>query len=149
MAIARWDPFRELETVSDRLNRLFGRTSLLGEASGESLATSDWSPAVDVAETPDEYVVKAELPAVRKEDVKVSVEGGVLRIAGEREQEKEEQSQRFHRVERVYGSFMRSFGLPDSVDEAKLNAEFKDGLLTVHLPKAKPSKPRSVDIKIS
>jgi HSP20 family protein len=149
MAITRWDPFRELESVSDRLNRVFGRTGLLSEQTGESLGVGDWSPAVDVSETAEEYLVKAEIPGVRKEDLKVSIEGGVLRIAGERKQEKEEKSKRYHRVERFYGSFLRQFGLPEAVDEAKLNAEFKDGLLSVHLPKTAPTKPRAVEVKIS
>lgn len=149
MAITRWDPFRELESVTDRLNRVFGRSVQLGDLPRDSLALSDWSPAVDVAETPEEYVVKAELPEVRKEDIKVTVDGGVLRLSGERSQEKEEKNKRFHRVERSYGSFARSFVLPDTVDEAKLQAEFKDGLLTVHLPKAAQPKPKTVDVKVS
>jgi HSP20 family protein len=149
MSITRWDPFRELETFNERLNRMFGRSSLLGQASGDVLANVDWSPAVDVVETPEEYLVKAELPDLRKEDVKVSVESGMLRIAGERKQEKEEKHKRFHRVERSYGSFVRTFGLPDNVDDKKLQAEFKDGLLTVHLHKISPSKPPAVEVKIT
>lgn len=149
MSITRWDPFRELESVSDRLNRMFGRSNLLGEATRETLAATDWSPAVDVAETPEEFLVKAELPEVRKEDVKVNIENGVLRIAGERKQEKEEKNKRFHRVERFHGSFMRSFTLPDTIDETKLAAEFKEGVLTVHLPKLPQSKPRTTEVKIS
>ena len=150
MSITRWDPFRELESVSDRLNRLFGRSTLLGDMTREALTVSDWSPAVDVAETAEEFVVKAELPEVRKEDVKVNIEDGVLRIAGERKQEKEDKSKRYHRIERFHGSFMRTFTLPDTIDEAKLRAEFKEGVLTVHLPKKSPQeKPRSVDVKIA
>lgn len=149
MAITRWDPFRELETMSDRLNRLFGRSSLLNDSERELLSNADWSPAVDVAETPEEFVLKAELPEVRKEDMKISVEGGVLRLSGERKQEKEDKTKRYHRIERFHGTFMRSFGLPDVVDETKVSAEFKDGLLTVRLPKSAPKKPSAVDVKIS
>ena len=149
MSITRWDPFRELESVSDRLNRMFGRSNLLGDITRETLASSDWSPAVDVAETAEEFLVKAELPEVRKEDIKVSIENGVLRIAGERKQEKEEKNKRYHRVERFHGSFTRSFTLPDSIEEAKLTADFKDGVLTVHLPKAPQSKPRTTEVKIT
>lgn len=149
MSITRWDPFRELESVSDRLNRMFGRSNLLGDMTRETLASSDWSPAVDVVETGEEFLVKAELPEVRKEDVKVSIENGVLRIAGERKQDKEEKNKRYHRIERFHGSFMRSFTLPDSVDDAKLAAEFKEGVLTVHLPKMAQSKPRTTEVKIT
>jgi HSP20 family protein len=128
---------------------MFGRSSLLGQMSGDALANVDWSPAVDVVETAEEYLVKAELPDLRKEDVKVTVEGGMLRISGERKQEKEEKSKRFHRVERSYGSFVRTFGLPDNVDDKKLQADFKDGLLTVHLRKTAPSKPQAVEVNIT
>jgi HSP20 family protein len=149
MAITRWDPFRELESMSDRLNRVFGRSSLLNDVERQSLANVDWSPSVDVAETAEEYVVKAELPEVRKEDVKINVEGGVLRITGERKQEKDEKNKRFHRIERFHGTFLRSFGLPDSIDESKVSAEFKDGLLTIRLPKSAPTKPRALEVKIA
>ncbi len=148
MAITRWDPFRELETVNDRLNRFFGR-GMLSDLPREAMALADWAPAVDVAETPEAFVVKAELPEMKKEDIKVSVDGGQLRISGERAQEKEEKHKRYHRVERSYGSFSRSFGLPQNIDEAKLTAEYKDGVLTVNLPKSTPSKPKSLEVKVA
>lgn len=147
MAITRWDPFRELETVNDRLNRFFGR-GMLSEFPREAMTLSDWAPAVDVAETSEAFIVKAELPDMKKEDIKVSVEDGTLRIFGERTREKEEKQKRYHRVERSYGSFSRSFGLPGNVDEAKLSAEYKDGMLTVNLPKAAPSKPKALEVKV-
>lgn len=148
MAITRWDPFRELEDMSGRLNRLFGRSELSRFPSTELLANSDWSPAVDIAETPEDYLIKAELPDVKKEEVKVTMEEGVLRISGERKHEKEEKGKKYHRVERSYGSFMRSFQMPNAVDAAKVTAEFKDGVLNVRLPKTERTTPPTVDVKI-
>lgn len=150
MSIVRWDPFRELEEVSERLNRVFGRSSLAtspGEKAG--FFSVDWAPSVDIAETAEAFEIKAELPDVRKEDVKVTVENGQLRIAGERKQEKEEKGKKFHRVERSYGSFLRTFALPENVDEAKLTAEYKDGLLHVRLPKSEAAKPKAIAVKVS
>lgn len=150
MSIVRWDPFRELEDVSTRLNRLFGQGPLArAEQASDTMAAFDWVPSVDIAETSEEFSVKAELPEVKKEDVKVTVESGVLRIEGERKKEKEEKGKRFHRVERSYGSFMRSFALPENVDEAKVLAEFKDGVLSVRLPKTDKARAKAVDVKIS
>ncbi|MCC6217575.1 MAG: Hsp20/alpha crystallin family protein [Polyangiaceae bacterium] len=148
MALAHWDPFRELEDMSERLNRVFGRSLARRGEGRDPIAAFDWAPTVDIAETAGEFQIKAELPEVKKEDVKVSVDAGVLRISGERKQEKEEKDKRWHRVERSYGSFLRSFALPDGVDEARVAAEFKDGILLVRLPKAENPKPKSVDIKI-
>lgn len=149
MSIVRWDPFRELEDMSTRLNRFFGQGLARGAEGRENIAAFDWSPSVDIAETPTEFQVKAELPEVKKEDVKVSVESGILRIAGERKQEKEEKDKKYHRVERSYGSFMRSFTLPENVDDTKVQAEFKDGLLMVHLPKSEKAKPKTQEVKIT
>ena len=115
MTLVRWDPFRELEDMSERLNRVFSRPTLRNTGK-ENLTVADWMPTVDISETESEYLIKAELPEVRKEDVKVTVENGVLTLQGERRQEKEEKGRRFHRVERSYGSFVRSFTLPESVD---------------------------------
>lgn len=149
MAITRWDPFRELETISDRLNRFFGRSNLLGDFTRESLAATDWAPSVDVAESAEEYTIKAELPAVRKEDVKVTIENHVLTVSGERKHEKDEKTKKVHRVERFQGSFMRSFVLPENVDESKLTADYKDGLLTLHIPKTAAPKEKALEVKVS
>src|SRR4030095_10735521 len=108
MTLVRWDPFRELEDMSDRLNRMFARPALRSSGK-ETMTVADWSPTVDISETDGEYLIKAELPEVKKEDVKVTVENGVLTLQGERRQEKEGTGRRFHRVERSYGSFVRSF----------------------------------------
>ncbi len=148
MTVVRWDPFRELEDMSERLNRVFSRPAL--RTSGkENLTVADWMPTVDISETEGEYLIKAELPEVRKEDVKVTVENGVLTLQGERRQEKEEKGKRFHRVERSYGSFVRSFTLPESVDESGVKAEYKDGVLNLHLPKSEKVKPKAIDVKVA
>jgi len=152
MALTRWDPFRELEEMNDRLSRVIGRSGLARGREGEgkdALVGFDWAPSVDIAETPEEFQIKAELPEVKREDVKISIEDGVLRIAGERKQEKEEQGKKWHRVERTYGSFLRTFALPTNVDEGRVQAEHKDGVLTVRLPKSADTKPKSFAVKIS
>jgi len=148
MTLVRWDPFRELEDMSDRLNRMFARPALRSSGK-ETMTVADWMPTVDISETEGEYLIKAELPEVKKEDVKVTVEDGVLTIQGERRQEKEEKGRKFHRVERSYGSFVRSFTLPESVDEAGVKAEYKDGVLNLHLPKSEKVKPKAIDVKVA
>jgi HSP20 family protein len=148
MTIVRWDPFRELEDMSERLNRVFARPSVRNTGK-ENLTVADWMPTVDISETEGEYLIKAELPEVRKEDVKVTVENGVLTLQGERRQEKDEKGKRFHRVERSYGSFVRSFSLPESVDDGAVKAEYKDGVLNLHLPKSEKVKPKAIDVKVA
>lgn len=146
MNLTTWDPFRELEEMSTRLNRVFNRGT--APAGTKELAMTDWSPSVDIVETAEDFQVKAELPDVKKEDVKVNVSDGLLRIEGERKFDKEDKTKKYHRVERFYGSFMRSFSLPVGVEADKVRAEFKDGLLTVRLPKSPKALPRSVDVKV-
>jgi HSP20 family protein len=134
--------------MSERLNRVFSRPTMRNTGK-ENLTVADWMPTVDISETESEYLIKAELPEVRKEDVKVTVENGVLTLQGERRQEKEEKGRRFHRVERSYGSFVRSFTLPESVDEGGVKAEYKDGVLALHLPKSEKVKPKAIDVKVA
>ena len=110
---------------------------------------ADWTPAIDVQENEAEYLVKADLPDIKKDDVKITIDDGVLSMEGERKQEKEEQTKKFHKVERVYGKFVRRLALPTDVDQAKVMAEVKDGVLRVHLPKAAHAKPHMVDVKIA
>jgi len=151
MSLVRWDPFRELEDVSERLNRVFGRSTPgrpTADTGKDAMTLFDWAPTVDIAETPEEYQIKAELPEVPKEDVKVSVDNRVLRIEGERKQEKEEKGKKFHRIERSYGSFLRTFTLPDNVDETTVRADFKDGVLNVRLPKTEKAKPKTIEVKV-
>lgn len=143
----RWDPFREMEEMSERFGRLLGRGLTTRIGGEEALTSIDWVPEVDIIESDKEYLIKAELPEVKKEDVKVSVEKGVLTIQGERKQEKEEKGKKFHRIERSYGSFERSFTLPDDADEGKVSAEFKDGILSVHLAKSEKAVPKPIEVK--
>ena len=147
-ALMRWDPFRELEEMSDRLNRMFARPATRTNGK-ETMIVADWTPTVDISETDGEYQIKAEIPDVKKEDVKVMLEDGVLTIQGERKQEKEEKGKKYHRVERSYGSFVRSFSLPELIDEEKVKAEFKDGVLNLHLPKSEKGKPKAIEVKVA
>lgn len=144
MALVKWEPFRELEDMFDRYT---GRLNF-PRLSREVFTTTEWSPKVDIVETDKEYTIKAELPEVNKEDVKVNVENGELTISGERKQEKEEKGKKFHRIERFYGSFMRSFTLPDNVDAANIKASFKDGMLNLTLPKTAEAKPKATEVKV-
>ncbi|MEY2486617.1 MAG: hypothetical protein QOG67_2230 [Verrucomicrobiota bacterium] len=146
--LTRWEPLAELDDLQSRLSNLFGRVPVRRGNGREDLTLADWSPAADITEDNNEYVIKAELPDVKKEDVKVTVENGVLMISGERKFEKEEKEKKYHRIERAYGSFVRSFTLPDDTDAAKVKAEFKDGVLTVHLPKSEQAKPKQVDVQV-
>ena len=148
-SLVRWDPFHELEDMHNRLERLFGRTPARKDGGKEEMTVAEWAPIVDITEDDKEYLITAEIPDVRKENVKVTVEGGVLTITGERKFEKEDKGKKYHRIERAYGSFARSFTFPDDADSAKVNAEFKDGVLKVHMPKSEHAKPKSVEIKVS
>jgi HSP20 family protein len=132
------------------LSKAYGRLGQQRPAENgrDALTLVDWAPSVDIIETAEEFQVKAELPEVKKEDVKVRVDNGILRIEGERHQEKEEKGKKYHRVERSYGSFMRSFTLPDSVDGEKVSADFKEGVLNVRLPKSAKARPKAVEIKV-
>ena len=145
MQLTKWDPFREMEDVFDRFGRAIGWPR---RGTQEVMATGDWAPRVDIAETDNEFTIKAEIPEVKKEDVKVTVDSGVLTIRGERKQEKEEKDKKFHRVERYYGSFTRSFTLPDNVDESKIEASFKDGMLNLQIPKTEAAKPKAIEVKV-
>ncbi len=145
-----WDPRREIEEMQNRVASLFGRRLPLKKDGGEEGFTlTEWIPPVDIAEDDKEYAIKVELPGVNKEDVRVSVEGGVLSMSGERKAEKEEKNKKYHRIERTYGSFARSFTLPEGTASDKVSADFKDGVLRVHLPKDEAAKPKSIDVKIA
>jgi HSP20 family protein len=145
----RWDPFRELEELSTRFSRLFNQPFGRRPVEDEGSLMAEWAPAVDVQETDGEYLIKADLPEVRKEDVRVELLDGMLCLRGERKQEKEEKGKRFHRIERAYGHFERRLALPSEVDDQKVAAEFKDGVLQVHLPKSASAKPKAIEVKVS
>src|SRR5437868_1830575 len=146
--LTRWEPLREMEDLQSRLSTLFGRTPMRRGNGKESITLPEWTPLADITEDEKEYVIKAELPEMKKEDVKVTVENGVLTISGERKFEAEEKKKKYHRVERGYGTFMRSFTLPDDADFNKVNAEFKSGVLTVHVPKSEQAKPKQIEVKV-
>jgi HSP20 family protein len=148
MSIVRWNPFREYEDIQTRLDRLFNERTSRREGD-ETLFRADWMPAVDVQETEQEFLIKADLPEVKKEDVKVTVHEGVMTIEGERKLEKEEKGKKFHRIEREYGRFVRKFTLPDGADEAKVAADFKDGVLNVRVPKSAIARPKTVEVKVA
>lgn len=146
MAIVRWDPFRDLTTLHDRMNRLFDET--LGRVRGgePSELTGTWTPSVDVYEDSDRYILVAELPGLSKEDVQIELKENVLTLKGERKFQEEYKDQTCHRMERAYGGFVRSFALPSQVETAKVEAKFKDGVLTVSVPKAAAVRPRVIPI---
>jgi len=144
-----WDPFREFEQMQNRLASLFGRRWPVPEGREETFGLTEWMPPVDISEDDKEYTLKAELPGLSKEDVKVSVENGVLSITGERQAEKETKDKKYHRIERSYGSFIRSFTVPEGALADKISAEFKDGILKLHLPKDEKAKSKTVDVRIS
>jgi HSP20 family protein len=146
MTLTRLNPLiNELTTTRDRLNRLFGRNEAW-DTEG-ALSVADWAPSVDILEKENEILIKAELPGVESKDVVVTLDNNVLTIKGERHLEKDVKKESYHRMERTYGSFFRSFSLPNNVDTGNVRAEYKDGLLTLALPKKATAKSRTVEIK--
>lgn len=143
--LVRWNPFNELDNMQRQMRTLIDGASRQGEAAPLEV----WNPVVDIFEDETSYLFKAELPEVKKDDVTVELENGVLTIAGERKAEKELKIRRVHRIERAYGAFRRSFGLPDDVDATNINAAFKDGVLTVAIAKAEAAKPRKISVKVA
>jgi HSP20 family protein len=153
MAIVKWDPlscgpFRELSEMQDRMNRLFEdaltRTRVVKEGLGEGV----WTPPVDIYETAEDLVIKAELPGLSTEDVNVRVEDNVLTLKGERKQKEGVGRENYHLIERSYGHFRRSFVLPNNVDQQKVGAKFKDGILFIAIPKLKRIRPKKIAIEI-
>lgn len=141
-----WNPFQEFENLLERYNQGGGATRR--RADGD-LSFADWAPSVDIDEEEDKYLIRADLPGVEKKDIDVKLENGVLSIRGEKSTESETGSGKRHRTERFHGSFARSFTLPDSVEADKVDAAYKDGVLTLVIPKAEKARPKSIDIKIS
>ena len=154
--LVRWDPFRtqwnplkDREDLESRLTSMLGTREAPGHGGKEALTVAQWSPLVDITEDEKEYLIKAELPDMKKEDVRLTVENEVLAISGERNFEKEEKGKKYHRVERAYGSFVRRFSLPEDADGSKVTADFKDGMLQVHLPKSQKAKPKAIEITVA
>jgi HSP20 family protein len=145
MYLVRWDPIREMDQFFSRpLGSFIGRESRSTDADEEST----WAPTLDVSETDSEYLVRADLPAVKKEDVSVTIENEMLTIAGERKFDREEENERVHRRESVRGTFSRSLSLPDNADANGIRAESKNGVLTVHVPKTKVERTKAIEIKV-
>jgi HSP20 family protein len=143
-----WNPWKDIEDMEQRLST-FLRQPSRSEGGKEAMTVAEWSPLVDISEDEKEYLVKAELPEIKKEDVKLIVQDNVLSISGERKSEKEETGKKYHRIERSYGSFLRSFTLPEDSDGSKVAAEYKDGLLMIHVPKSEKAKPKSIEVKVA
>jgi len=148
-ALIRWDPLKEMDDLHNRLARFFGLAPARTAAGQELMTAAEWTPAIEISEDDKEWLVKADLPEVKKDDVKVTVENGVLNITGERKFEKEQKDKKYHRIERSYGSFFRSFTLPEGADGTKVSAEFKDGVLKVRLPKDGKAKAKALEVKVS
>lgn len=142
MTLTRYNPMRDFESFLERFN-----PPSWADDSLQSMTRSDWMPSVDISESDDEFLIKVEVPEIRKEDINIQVNNGMLTISGERKQEKKDEKQ--HRIERYYGSFARSFSLPENVREEGISAEQKDGMLYLHLQKAEERKPKKLDIKVS
>lgn len=145
-SVIRWDPFAEADSFFKQMMPRFGRWPRLA-VEDDGGVSFEWSPSADISETDKEYLIRAALPGMKKEDVKVTLTDGVLTIEGERKQQKEEQAEKFHRVESFYGSFSRSFSLPDNIKADAVSCESKDGMLTVHVPKGEMTQPKEISIK--
>lgn len=150
MAIVRWlDPFRDLTSIQDRMNQIFEDALARSRGRDEGLRTGMWTPAVDIYEKNDAVVVKAELPGVEKDQISVEVKDGILTLRGERKFERDVKEESFHRIERSYGTFLRSFSLPVSVDQEQVKATFRDGVLEVELPKKEQAKSKQIQVDVS
>ena len=144
MNVIRWDPYRELSSLAERVNRGFGTPA--ARTRDEEISLGSWIPPVDIAEEKDRIVLTAELPGFQPQQLDVQMEGGVLTLKGERKFEEENEGHNYHRVERSYGQFVRSFTLPNNVDRDSIKATFADGLLHIELPKREEAKPRQIKI---
>jgi HSP20 family protein len=145
MAVVRWDPFRDLNMLQDRMNRMFDDAGRAWRTD-EPAATTTWSPAVDIFETEGEIVVKAELPGMERKDIVLNLESNVLTVRGERRFAKETKDDNYHRIERSYGTFSRSFSIPATVDAEEIRADYRDGVLKIVLPKKEQAKPKQIRI---
>ena len=149
MTLTKWDPFKDLLSLQDRMNRLFDESVRNVKTGDEALSSAIWSPAVDIYETDDEVVVKAELPEVSQKDIDIQIENNTLTLRGERKFNKETKKENFHRIERAYGTFSRSFTLPGTINQEKISADYKDGILKISMPKREETKPKQIKVAIS
>lgn len=148
MALVRWDPFRNVSTLQDRINRLFEDAFPRSRDLEDDISLCAWRPAVDIYESENGIVLKAELPGVKKEDVSVEIKDNVLTLKGERAEEKEVGEENYYRRERCFGSFQRSFNLEQSIQPEKVKAKFKDGILEVEIPRPEEEKPKKVTVDV-
>lgn len=148
MALIRWDPFREMSALQERMNRLMSDYRTRTPLGEEEMAQGSWIPPVDIYETKDSIVLNIELPGVTKEDMTLEVKDNTLTIRGEKKLEKDVKEDSFHRMERTYGSFMRAFTLPSTVQQDKVKAKFKDGILEIQIPKAEEAKPKQIKVEV-
>lgn len=146
MAIIRWDPFRDLMTLRERMNRLFEDVFTSARGEEKDIISSSWTPAVDIYEDENQLVLTAEVPGIDEKDIEIKLEDNTLSIQGERKMEKETKEENYHRIERAYGSFYRSFTLPNYIDQDKIQAEHENGILKITMPKKPELKPRKVKI---
>lgn len=146
MTIVRWKPFRDMLNIQDEMNRLFNAYFAQSPEKGEDMV---WHPFVDISESDDGITVTAEVPGMKKEDIKVSIQDNVLTLSGEKKQEKEDKDRNYHRIEGAFGVFERSFSLPVAVRPDKVKAAYKDGILTITLPKSEEAKPKEISVSVS
>ncbi len=147
MAIERWDPFREMTSLQDRMNCLFSNFRLRTPLAEEEIAQGKWVPAVDIYEINEAIILKAKLPGIIKEDIMVEVKDNTLSLKGEKKFEKEVQEERYQRIERSYGAFQRAFTLPGTVQSDRVKAKFKEGILEITLPKMEEAKPKQIKVE--
>ena len=148
MALTRWDPFRDLETLQERMNRIFNETLVRIQRPEEGLLEGAWKPAVDIFEEEENFIVKAELPEIDPKEIDIRVEENTLTIKGERKIEREDKKENYHLVERAYGSFQRSFTLPQSIQRDNIKANYEKGVLTITLPKKPERKPKQIKVEV-
>ena len=148
--VTTWNPLREMDEAQNRFNPFFlaGFPNRMGSGEIHSLTVADWSPEVDISQDDREYLLQADLPEMKKDDVRVTVEDGILCVSGERKSVKEDQKKKFHRIERSFGNFRRSFTLPEDADSTKVTAEFRDGVLKVHLPTTTIARSKAIEVKV-
>lgn len=148
MALVRWEPFKDLLSIHDRMNRLFEDTFYRGKGLEEELTKGTWTPSVDIYETQEDIVLKAELPGLEQKDISIEVRDNTLTLRGEKKFEKEVKEENYHRIERSYGTFQRMFTLPDTVQQDKVKAKFKDGVLEIIMPKVEKAKPKLIKVDV-
>ena len=148
--VITWNPLREMDEAQNRFNPFFlaGFPNRMGSGEIDSLTVAVWSPEVDISEDDRGYLLKADLPEMKKDDVRVTVEDGILCVSGERKSVKEDQKRKFHRIEHSFGNFRRSFTLPEDADSTKVTAEFHDGVLKVHLPTTPIARSKAIEVKV-